>query len=47
MEVVADFSFKIPVEVVCDMLGVPSSDRIKIRDWALLILGGLEPVLTS
>jgi len=47
MEVVADFSFKLPVEVVCDMLGVPSSDRIQIRDWALLILGGLEPVLTS
>lgn len=45
MEVVADFSFKLPVEVVCDMLGVPASDRILIRDWALLILGALEPVL--
>jgi cytochrome P450 len=47
MEIVSDFSFKLPVEVVCDMLGVPSSDRILIRDWALLILGGLEPVLTE
>jgi len=47
MEVVADFSFKLPVEIVCDMLGVPSSDRMLIRDWALLILGGLEPVLTQ
>ena len=47
MEVVADLSFKLPVEVVCDMLGVPSSDRALIRDWALLILGALEPVLTE
>ncbi len=47
MEVVSDFSFKLPVEVVCDMLGVPSSDRILIRDWALQILGALEPVLSE
>ena len=47
MEVVADFSFRLPVEVVCDMLGVPGSDRILIRDWAMLILGALEPVLTK
>ena len=47
MEMVSSFSFKLPVEVVCDMLGVPGSDRIQIHDWALLILGGLEPVLTD
>ena len=47
MDVVADFSFRLPVEVVCDMLGVPGEDRGLIRDWALLILGALEPVLTE
>ena len=47
MEIVSDFSFKLPVEIVCDMLGVPTSDRILIRDWALLILGALEPVLSE
>ncbi len=46
MDVVADFSFKLPVEVVCDMLGVPGSDREAIREWALLILGALEPRIT-
>lgn len=46
MELVGDLSFKLPVQVVCDMLGVPEQDRILIRDWALAILGGLEPVLT-
>jgi hypothetical protein len=47
MEVVADLSFRLPVEVVCDMLGVPGDDRELIRDWALLILGALEPVLSE
>ena len=47
MEVVADFSFRLPMEVVCDMLGVPGDDRELIRDWALLILGALEPVLSD
>ena len=46
MEVVGDFSFKLPLEVVGEMLGVPGSDRLLIRDWALLILGALEPVLS-
>ncbi|MEM9105435.1 MAG: cytochrome P450 [Pseudomonadota bacterium] len=47
MEIVSGFSFKLPVEVVCDMLGVPRDDRIMIRDWALSILGALEPVLSE
>ena len=47
MDVVSDLSFKLPVEVVCDMLGVPVSDRIAIRDWALLILGALEPRISN
>ncbi len=47
MEVVSEFSFKLPVEVVCDMLGVPTSDREAIRDWALLILGALEPRISQ
>jgi len=46
MEVVEDFSFKLPIEVVSDMLGVPSTDRLLIRDWAVAILTALEPKLT-
>ena len=47
MEIVSEFSFKLPVEVVCDMLGVPGEDRELIRDWALLILGALEPKISK
>ena len=47
MEVVEDFSFKLPIDVVCDMLGVPKSDQDSIREWALAILTALEPSLTE
>ena len=43
MEVVEDLSFKLPIEVVCDMLGVPARDRLLIRGWAVAILTALEP----
>jgi len=47
MELVSELSFRLPVQVVCDMLGVRPEDRILIRDWAIAILGGLEPTLTE
>jgi cytochrome P450 len=47
MNLVEDFSFKLPIEVVCDMLGVPSGDRTLIRGWALAILTALEPALSQ
>ncbi len=43
---VSDFSFRLPVDVVCSVLGIPSEDRNLIRDWANKILGALEPKLT-
>ena len=43
MDVVEDLSFRLPIEVVCDMLGVPARDRLAIRDWAVAILTALEP----
>lgn len=46
MEIVGDFSFKLPIEVVCDMLGVPAEDRLLLRDWANAILTALEPSIT-
>lgn len=46
MEVVEEFSFLLPIEVVSDLLGVPHSDRALIRRWAEAILTALEPSLT-
>ncbi len=44
MDLVEDFAFRLPVEVICDMLGVPAGDRAPFRRHSLAILGALEPV---
>jgi len=44
MDLVEDFAFRLPVEVICDMLGVPPADRTPFRRYSLAILGALEPV---
>ena len=46
MDVVEDFAFRLPIAIVCDMLSVPSQDRVLIRGWALAILTALEPHLS-
>lgn len=47
MEIVEEFSFRLPIEVVCDLLGVPREDRDLLRGWANAILTALEPKLTD
>ena len=44
MDLVEDFAFRLPVEVICDMLGVPKGERAPFRRYSLAILGALEPV---
>ena len=41
-----DYSMKLPIELIGDMLGVPQEDRPKLSPWAVAILGGLEADLT-
>ena len=45
-DLIEDFAAPIPVEVICNMLGVPEPERAPLRGWSLAILGALEPVLT-
>jgi len=47
MDAIGDFAAAIPVEVIGDLLLVPTSDRSPLRRWSLAILGALEPVLSE
>lgn len=47
MDLIGDFAFALPVGVICDMLGIPASDRDELRTWAMLILGALEPTISE
>jgi len=37
MDVVADFSYPLPVNVICDVLGVPGEDEPKFSEWTTAI----------
>src|SRR6266511_6404730 len=45
IDLIDDFAAAIPVQLIGDMLGVPSHERGPLRGWSLAILGALEPVL--
>ncbi len=42
-DLIAHFAAEIPVEVIGNLLDVPSADRAPLRDWSLAILSALEP----
>src|SRR5207244_11984140 len=44
MDVVEDFAAALPVQLIGDMLGVPTDERGPLRGWSLAILGALEPL---
>jgi cytochrome P450 len=46
-DLIDEFAAAIPVQLIGDMLGVPSDERAPLRGWSLAILGALEPVLTG
>ena len=47
MDVVDDFAAAVPVQLIGDMLGIPSDERGPLRSWSLAILGALEPAPTA
>ncbi len=46
-DLIADFAAAIPIEIVGNLLHIPSGDRAPLRGWSLAILGALEPAPTS
>lgn len=41
------FAARIPIQVIGNLLNVPTQERAPLRDWSLAILGALEPNLHS
>ena len=44
VDFISAFAYRLPIIVICDMLGIPSHDRDKFRQWTVAIGQTLEPL---
>jgi cytochrome P450 len=47
VDLIDDFAAAIPIEVIGNLLDVPTDEREPLREWSLAILGALEPVVSG
>ncbi len=47
LDVVADLAYPLPVRIICELLGVPTSDHHLIHDWSEILAHALEPDLVA
>ncbi len=45
MDLIDEFAYPLPVNVICDMLGVPVKDHERFKQWGLDIARGLDAIM--
>ncbi|MFN2642400.1 MAG: cytochrome P450 [Actinomycetota bacterium] len=45
IDVIESLAFPVPFAVICDMLGMPETDRDNVRAWSHLLVKSLEPLV--
>ncbi|WP_426572206.1 cytochrome P450 [Aquihabitans sp. McL0605] len=45
LDLIADFAYPLPVEIFCEMLGIPEEDHPGFRFWVNCIARSLDPVI--
>jgi pimeloyl-[acyl-carrier protein] synthase len=46
MDVITDLAYPLPVIVIAELLGVPTEDRDKFKDWSRDLARTLDPIIT-
>jgi cytochrome P450 len=45
IDVIPSLAFPVPFAVICEMLGMPETDRDSVREWSHLLVKSLEPLV--
>jgi len=45
MDLIEQFAYPLPVNVICEMLGVPVEDHAQFKDWGLDVARGLDAIM--
>ncbi|HZT66725.1 MAG TPA: cytochrome P450 [Acidimicrobiales bacterium] len=45
LEVIGDLAFPLPFAVISEMLGMPDTDSVQLREWSGTLVRGLEPIV--
>ena len=43
IEIIEDLAYPLPVDVICELLGVPSEDHVQFREWSRETARSLDP----
>ena len=43
MDVVTDLAYPLPVQIICEMLGVPVEDQSTFHSWSAELAGAIDP----
>lgn len=46
-DLIADLAFPLPFQVISEMLGMPDSDMIQVRDWSNAMVKSLDPIISD
>ena len=47
VDMVRDFAGLLPLVVLCDVVGIPASDRAQVQRWGLQLAAGLDPAIRA
>ncbi|MFI7447583.1 cytochrome P450 [Nonomuraea sp. NPDC049714] len=40
VDLIETFAYPLPLQVICELLGVPAEDRVEFRDWSAIVAAG-------
>jgi cytochrome P450 len=47
IDLITNLAYPLPVVVICELLGVPSEDRVQFHEWSMVLGASLDPLVSD